>query len=824
MPSDQEPQGSRQAGTSRILRAGAMPAEMVAALESAGVSRATLLAAFPADLSADGKFAERWLVVARDRLAVLEPGEKGVSAQEPFKGVTGLDYRAMVGGGLVLVKRGESQRELVRCSRAADRAVQGALAKLRTHLGLDKPAEADAKKQPKPAEAPAQAPGAAAVPAGEKPKDQPAAPPAKAKEEAKKPPPEALPELSAEAARTFLEQLGELRVQLYCPKCGLPFKEDSQVCPVCISPGQTLVRVLRLALAYRKLLALLGLVMGLITLLSLCPPYIYGQLFDLALVPKTPRPESDRLGLLVLLVGAWVGIDLVLIALRVLHGRLSVRIGASVSRDLRGRVFNHLQMLSLGYFDRHKTGALMSRVSGDAQHLEGFLVDGVVWTAISLLQAVLIATMLFWKNWHLALLVILPAPLVIIFTRLVWKRIMTRFRRLWEVFSRMSAALNDSLRGVRVVKSFGREEQEIERFDRHNQASWGSMVAAEQTWASLMPPLQFVMGVGGYLVWVVGGAKVIGHHETAGTLVMFMAYTGQLYGLLGGLTRVNQWFTRSMTAAERIFEILDTKPEVAEHPQAVPLPRMEGRIELRDVTFGYEKHTPVIKRASFTIGAGEMIGLVGASGAGKSTTINLITRLYDADQGEILIDGVDVRRIRLEDLRRQTGVVLQETFLFSGTVLENIVYAKPDAGREEIIAAARLANAHGFIMERPDGYDSEVEEGGGNFSVGEKQRLAIARAILHDPKILILDEATSSVDTKTEQAIQEAITRLTAGRTTIAIAHRLSTLRGASRLVVLDKGEIKDVGTHEELAAREGIYRDLVKAHAEMCSVMAVEG
>jgi ATP-binding cassette subfamily B protein len=835
MPQQKGPSAPPAAGSNRILRAGAIPEGILAALEAAGVRREGVLATAPVDLSADGRFAKRWLVVAPDRLAVVDlpaadGGSPQVAGQEPFKGLTALDYRAMVGGGVLLAKRGEAQRELLRCSRAADRAVQGVLGKLRVHLWPELPEDKDKKKEAKPADA--AKPGEPARAAGGEPRSKSEGAllqgeqPVEKNKEKEKPPREAVPELTAETARIFLEQLDDLRVQLYCRKCGVPFKEDSQVCPLCINPGRTLLRVLKLARPYKKYLIGLAGIMVAGTLLSLVPPYIYKQLFDKALVPKNPELTSshERTVFLFLCIGAWVGVELLSVALRVFRGRLSVLIGASVSRDLRGRTFSHLQLLSLGYFDRHKTGALMSRVSGDAQHLEGFLVDGVLWTMISVLQAVAVTCVLFVVNWKMALLVLLPAPLVILVTKLIWKRVMSRYRRLWEVISRLSAALNDSLRGVRVVKSFGREEQEIARFDRYNQASRTAMITAERTWTTLMPFIQFVMSFGGYLVWALGGYLIVDGRETPGTLVMFLGYTPMLYGPLGTLTQANQWLTRSMTAAERIFEILDTEPEVAEAGDAVAMPRIAGRIEFRNVTFGYEKHTPILKHATLDIAAGEMIGLVGASGAGKTTTVNLISRLYDVDQGQLLIDGVDVRKIRVADLRRQIGVVLQETYLFSGTVFENIAYAKPSAGREEVISAARLANAHGFIMDRPDGYDSEVEEGGNNFSGGEKQRLAIARAILHDPRILILDEATSSVDTKTEQEIQQAITRLTAGRTTFAIAHRLSTLRGASRLVVLEKGEIKDVGTHEELCAREGIYRDLVKAHAEMCSVVAVEG
>ncbi len=782
-------------GISRVLRGDKIPVPIRDALAKAGMQPADVVAVLPADLSADGRFAERWLVIARDRIAAMDHDGHRVTTQEPFRGMTGLEYRRLVGGGYILVKRKDEQREVIRCSRAVDRAIQAALAKLRVHIELDRPEKMHKSR-------------------GEMQGRE---------EEPESPPPIAIPELPADRIAIFIQQLAEMDEQRHCVTCGLPLKQDCSVCPVCVNPGRTLIRVLKLALPYRvHLIALCG-VLALITLASLLPPLLYGMIFDKALLPAAEMTQGMRARMLLMLVGVWVAIELVLVGLRVLQGRLSVVIGSGVSQDLRSRVFNHLQSLSLCYFDRHKTGALMSRVSGDSQHLEGFLVDGVVWSVISILQALMVAVMLFLLNWKLGLLVLIPAPFVVLFTRAAWRKVMGRFRRLWEALSRLSAALNDSLRGVRVVKSFGREEQEVARFDRHNRNVRATLVTAEQTWASLMPLLQFVMGLGGYLVWVAGGFMVINGFETPGTLVTFMGYTPMLYGPLGVLTRVNQWFTRSMTAAERIFEILDTESEVPEAPDAVPLPEIRGRIEMRNVSFGYEKHTPVIKRLSLTIEPGEIIGLVGHSGAGKSTTINLATRLYDADEGQILIDGVDIRKIRISDLRRQTGVVLQETFLFSGSVYENIAYSRPGASRAEVINAAKMANAHGFIMERADGYDSEVEEGGNNFSIGEKQRLAIARAILHDPRILILDEATSSVDTKTEKQIQEAIGRLTRGRTTIAIAHRLSTLRGATRLVVMEKGEIREMGSHEELVARkEGIYHELVKTQAEMTSAIAV--
>ncbi len=839
-------------GVSHVLRTEDMPAPMISALDGAGVSRERVLAAFPADISAKGEFAARWLVICCDRLVVLDGAldaeQLEVSAEEKYAGLGGVEYRGMVGGGLIITKRGDEQRELARCSRAADRAIQAALAKLRVHIELDKPtSDEDEGKRADELEEP------------EEDADQDKS----EEEEDGKPPPEALAEVPSEKVEVFLGQLDELGEQRYCATCDLPLKQDSSVCPVCIRRSKTLWRIFSFAKDYRSSLMFLCGLMLITVLFRVVPPYVLGATFDGALAPKSPvtekirkeaiktlkseRPLSDvsrqrlltelepekpkskqyRLKFLFIGLAALILASIFAALLRIAAGRIAVVSAGAISRDVRGKVFKHLQYLSLGYFDRHKTGALMSRVNGDTRMLQGFLVNGVQFTLVAILEVSIITSVLLWLNWRLALLVLIPAPIVLLFTKIIWKRIIRRFRRLWEAMSRLSAVLNDSLRGVRVVKAFGGEEREVERFETRSQASYMAEMAAEKTWITLTPIIGLIMGTGLYFVLGFGGSALITESTalgklTPGLMVQYVMYLPMLYMPLQVMTRLNEWLTRSMTAAERIFEILDTQTEVPEAESPVQMSEIRGEIELRDVTFGYEKHSPVIKGMSLKIAAGEMIGLVGHSGAGKSTTINLATRLYDADEGRILVDGVDIRRIPLAQLRSQIGVVLQETFLFSGTVFENIAYAKPEAGPEEVLAASKMANAHDFIMTRADGYDSEVEEGGGNFSSGEKQRLAIARAILHNPKILILDEATSSVDTKTEKQIQEAITRLVEGRTTIAIAHRLSTLRDADRLAVVDKGEIKELGSHEELVAKEGIYHELVKTQTEMTSVIAI--
>jgi len=609
-----------------------------------------------------------------------------------------------------------------------------------------------------------------------------------------------------------------------CPRCGLPLEKGTKVCPACLPKTRTLRKLVGyLGPCWKAALALSLIAMG-STAVGLIPPYLQKPLMDQVLSPPSgeAKPLNQRLTLLALLVAALLGVQVVRSMASVVQGWLSAWLGNRITHDIRCQLYRHLQYLSLRFYDKRELGGVISRVNQDTGQLQAFLVWGTQDLAMDFLLLVGIGAMLFTLNWKLALLVFIPAPIVAVLSTMFWMRIRFYMHRFFHRWGRLNALLNETLTGLRVVKVFAQEPREVARFNSRSQDLATSGVQAERIWSTLFSGLTLLILVGTLLVWYIGGRSVLFQEMSLGTLVAFMTYVLMFYQPVQSLSMLLNWSSRSLTAAERVFEVLDIRPEVAEADDAVPMPRIEGRVEFRGVTFGYEPHRPVLKSVGFDVKPGEMIGLVGQSGAGKTTTINLLCRFYDADEGEILIDGIPIRKIRVEDLRHQLGVVPQDTFLFSGTIADNISYAKPGATQEEVIRAAKIANAHDFILRKPDGYETWLGEGGQGISAGEKQRLAIARAVLHDPRILILDEATSQVDVETEKQIQEAISRLVKGRTTFAIAHRLSTLKNADRLIVLKEGAVTEIGTHDELIAKEGEFAKLVKTYQEISKVREV--
>ncbi|MGD9518395.1 MAG: ABC transporter ATP-binding protein [Armatimonadota bacterium] len=608
-----------------------------------------------------------------------------------------------------------------------------------------------------------------------------------------------------------------------CPRCGLPLDKGTQVCSACLPKSRTLLRLVGYLVPHWKVAVSLSVIATVNTALGLVPPYLRKPLMDDVLAPTgPPKPLEERFLLLGYLVLSLVMSYVLMAVTGAFQGWLSALLGNQITHNIRCMLYKHLQCLSLRFYDERQLGGVISRVNQDTSQLQSFLVRGSQDLALNVMLIVGIGIMLFILNARLTILVCVPAPLVVLVSITFWKRTRRYMHRFFHRWSRLNSILNETLNGLRIVRVFGQEPREVTRFVRGSQELAATGIAAERLWSVVFSILSLLIILGTLLVWYVGGRQVLFGSVTVGTLMAFLAYVQMFYQPIQSMSTLLNWTSRSLTAAERVFEILDAEIEVEDAEDAVAMPEMQGRVEFRDVTFGYDPHHPVLKHITFELEPGEMIGLVGHSGAGKSTTINLLCRFYDVDEGEILIDGVPIRKIRLADLRRHMGVVLQETFLFSGTIAENIAYAKPGAAKQEIVSAAKIANAHDFILRKPDGYETLIGEGGQGLSAGERQRLAIARAVLHNPRILILDEATSQVDVETEKQIQEAIARLAEGRTTVAIAHRLATLKNADRLLVLKNGEIVEMGTHDELMQQKGEFYRLVSTYQEISKIRAV--
>ncbi len=627
----------------------------------------------------------------------------------------------------------------------------------------------------------------------------------------------------SEAARG-IEQLArgeELQIVLKdertrCSKCGRLLPERDGFCPACINRRKTMLRIAAFLKPYRKQAVGLALLSLATTALNLAPPWVQGTLIDLVLTPKRD------IGLLWALMAGWVVVLALSVGVQIWAGRLIAWLAGTIASDIRAQLYRAIEFLQISYFDRKQVGAIASRVTQDTDRVWGFLVDGVPYFVTNGLLMVGIIGFLLSVNVRLTLFILAPLPAVVIISRIFWKPVSQLYHRCGQKWARFHTHLNESLSGIRVVKAFAQEDIENRKFGRRNEELRESGVIADSQWYTVFGAMSFFTSLGGLINWTVGGYMVYQGQMTLGDFWKVHAYLGLVYGPLQWFAQINNWFSRAMAGAERVFEVMDTEPE-AYRRDGLNL-EIRGDVTFENVRFGYDKSNPVLKGLSFTAKPGDMIGLVGRSGAGKSTTINLICRFYEPDAGCLKIDGVDYRDISLQCLRRQLGIVLQEPFLFNGTIAENIAYGKPDADLSEIVEAARAANAHEFILAKPDGYDTLVGERGAKLSGGERQRISIARAILHDPRILILDEATSSVDVETERQVQEAIGRLVQGRTTFAIAHRLSTLRNATRLIVLDKGEIVETGTHSELLAKDGVFAKLVETQTHINEIIGYSG
>jgi len=736
-----------------------------------------VLIAVKTDLSLDGAFNEDWLVITKDYLQIFRGDDFSSNGRQPTSRFSTLisqlkspRIESLIGGGALLATIDGGTIELVRYSNSKERVFRR-VSKYLNDVAAYHDALANGENKPAPV----------------------------------------IDEVTDEPQ--------------YCPRCGLLLAEGSSVCPGCMNKFRVVARLAQYLKPFKKQIAAFSLMLLATTMVGLVSPYLMRPLMDVVLVPSgEPLPLRERLFWLAMIVLGMLTTQLAGQIINIGQGRLAARLSHQLAHSLRVELYKHLQRLSLQFFDTRKSGSLMTRLTQDTHELESVLSHGSQYFIVNLLTLAGIIVVLILLDWWLFMLLLIPIPVVVVLTRFFRRRMQRLWPRWWHFRGRMNSAIHDNLSGIRVVKAFAQESREIDRFGPLSSDMTEAGIRTEQMWSTVFPILTFTTAIGALIVWFVGGRQVLTGTLSLGTLLTFIAFLAMFYVPLQFVNRFSEWLSRALAAAERVFEILDSPPSVADAADAVMIPRIEGRVEFWNVTFGYNASHPVLKKFNLSVEPGEMIGLVGHSGAGKSTTINLLCRLYDVTEGQILIDGIDIRKIRQKELRSQIGLVMQDPFLFNGTIAENISYSKAGATLEEVIEAAKAANAHDFITAKPDGYDTVVGERGNALSGGERQRISVARAILHNPRILILDEATSAVDTDSEKQIQEAITRLIKGRTTFAIAHRLSTLRYADRLVVIKAGQIEEMGTHDELLKKKGEFHRLVQIQQEMSSIKAVGG
>ncbi len=562
------------------------------------------------------------------------------------------------------------------------------------------------------------------------------------------------------------------------------------------------LRLLKYIRAYKARFTLGAVAMIVFTLTTVAIPYLVSLAIDNFIM------KGDLRGLNLLFL-AFVGNGLLRWGSQYLQLISLAYVGQGILFTLRTQMFNHLQKLSLSFYDRHEVGRIMSRVQNDVMAIQELVTGGVITIIADVLSLGGIVFMLFFMNPQLALitLTVIPVLAVILF---VWQKYArTAFMKVREAISVVNAGLQENISGARVIQSLSREDENMDRFDATNEANLDANMRAVRLAAGLQPVMELLMGGAIALVIIFGGAQTLAGQMQVGALIGFVLYVQRFFDPIRRLTMEYTQLQRAMAGGQRIFEVLDTKPEIVDAPDAVELPQIKGEIKFDHVHHEYVEGLEVLQDINLRVRPGEAVALVGATGSGKSTVASLVGRSYEISKGTISIDGYDIRNVTQKSLRQQIGIVLQEPFLFSGTVRENILYGRAGATEEKMVEASRAVGAHDFIQRLENGYDTELQERGSNLSVGQRQLISFARAVLADPRILILDEATANVDTQTETLIQNALRRLLKGRTSIIIAHRLSTIHEADQIVVLDDGRIAEMGTHQELMDKGGAYHNL---------------
>ncbi len=610
------------------------------------------------------------------------------------------------------------------------------------------------------------------------------------------------------------EECRDFPDEAYCPKCGRRYADASRkFCPNCMDRGKIIVRMSGFFLKYKfKMLIILAMLVLMSALAAITPYITSGFYFDEVL-----SKEGSFYGMITFVLAIIISLRVFRLLVNLINDIVSTRISAQIVNDIKKTIFKAIERLSVSFFTSRSTGGLMNQVNNDSNRIYWFFVDGLPVIIINAVQFITVFIIMMCINPLLTLLSLLMVPVVAILIGKLFRHSQKLHFRRYSKERSMNGLLSDLLTGIRVVKTFSREKNESARFDRASTSLARESKRVSTFGSTAFPMVNQLVYIGVVVVWGFGGFMIIdgSFGLTYGMLLTFIAYIGMIYDPLYTFVNMMQSASESFSAMSRLFEIMDAMPEVKESENPVHKAEFEGRVTFRDVKFSYVKNRRILDGISFDIEPGGAIGIVGHTGAGKSTIANLLMRLYDVEEGEILIDGVNIKDYAFEDLHRNIAIVSQETYLFCGTIMENIKYACPDATKEQVMQAAKAAGAHDFIIKLPDAYETKVGFGYKDLSGGERQRLSIARALLRDPKILILDEATAAMDTQTERMIQDTLDSLAKSRTTITIAHRLSTLRSADYLIVIKDKKMPEFGTHTELIKKKGIYYTLYMLQLE---------